>query len=290
MKRCCPNPSCSHAQIPHQNWSKNGHYVRKSDRKIRYRFKCNFCKKTNSNASASTCFRQKLRHFNQKIWKLYCSSYPKRRIARDLKISRTTVDRKITWLSFLKLHKQSEFLKALGKNSEVYLDDMKSYIHTRCRPVCISFAVTDQRKILGFEISPCMPNSPRLIEMAQKKYAPVLDESAIGFKRLLEKCASHIDPKASIITDEHHQYPKAIQSVFPCSRHTRYKSKRAVIAGQGELKEKGYDPLFAINHTFAMIRAHVSRLVRSTWCTSKTIKGLKEHLNLYVYYHNTVLT
>ena len=43
----------------------------------------------------------------------------------------------------------------------------------------------------------------------------------------------------------------------------------APASGQGELKKAGKDPLFCINHTFAMLRANINRLIRKTWCTTK---------------------
>jgi len=61
------------------------------------------------------------------------------------------------------------------------------------------------------------------------------------------------------------------------------------VVGQGELKRGGYDPLFSLNHTAAMIRANINRLFRRTWCTSKRIDRLEGHLLLYTDYHNRVL-
>lgn len=269
---------------------RNGSYVRKSDRKTRIRYRCRRCGRSFSGAERSVCFRQKKRHLNGEIWRRYCSSDPKRRIARDLGISRTTVARKITWLSHLKERQQARFLQALGSSQKIYLDELKTFIHTRCRPVNVSIAVNEHRKILGFEISRTVPNSQRLVEIHRKKYGPPRDESALGFRRLLEKLKPVCGTTSLLVSDAHPMYPRMIGKILGGCSHEVHPSRRAVVSGLGELKEKGYDPLFPINHTLAMIRAHVSRLVRMTWCTSKTIEGLKEHLNLYMVYHNTVLT
>ena len=59
--------------------------------------------------------------------------------------------------------------------------------------------------------------------------------------------------------------------------------------GQGELKKIGFDPLFDLNHTAAMIRANINRLFRRTWCTTKRADRLEAHLELYVQYHNREL-
>jgi hypothetical protein len=60
--------------------------------------------------------------------------------------------------------------------------------------------------------------------------------------------------------------------------------------GQGELKSGGFDPLFSFNHTAAMLRANINRLVRKTWCTTKRIDRLEAHIALYVQFHNRELT
>ena len=40
-----------------------------------------------------------------------------------------------------------------------------------------------------------------------------------------------------------------------------------------------HDPLFEVNHTCAVLRDHIKRLARKSWCTTK----LKEHLELNIY-------
>ncbi|MBU6155196.1 MAG: hypothetical protein KGP28_12905, partial [Bdellovibrionales bacterium] len=49
-------------------------------------------------------------------------------------------------------------------------------------------------------------------------------------------------------------------------------------------------PIFSLNHTCAMLRANLNRLFRRTWCTTKTIQGLIDHLSIYVAFHNRRLT
>jgi hypothetical protein len=58
------------------------------------------------------------------------------------------------------------------------------------------------------------------------------------------------------------------------------------VNGQEELKKIGKDPLFSLNHTCAMFRAHVSRLIRHTWNTTKKLENLEYHLSIYMNLHN----
>jgi len=91
------------------------------------------------------------------------------------------------------------------------------------------------------------------------------------------------------ISVEHARYPAAIKKHFPKATHRQYKSIRGCVTGQGELKKTQFDPLFSINHTLAMLRAKINRLVRRTWCTTKKNERLEDHMALYVDYHNRIL-
>ena len=99
-----------------------------------------------------------------------------------------------------------------------------------------------------------------------------------------------VDQKATFTSDENPHYPKYLRERFPRATHERLKSRRGCVVGQGELKKIGFDPLFALNHTCAMLRANMNRLARRTWCTTKTRTGLLDHLAIYVNFHNRVLT
>jgi hypothetical protein len=59
--------------------------------------------------------------------------------------------------------------------------------------------------------------------------------------------------------------------------------------GQGELKRGGFDLLFALNHSCAMVRDNLKRLSRRTWCTTKRPDRLQCLLNLYICAHNAMI-
>ena len=48
------------------------------------------------------------------------------------------------------------------------------------------------------------------------------------------------------------------------------------------------DPLFCINHTFAMLRANINRLIRKTWHHQK-VQPLIHHLTVYMFVHNHII-
>ena len=55
------------------------------------------------------------------------------------------------------------------------------------------------------------------------------------------------------------------------------------------MKKGGFDPLFYLNHTAAMIRDNQARMLRSTWCSTKLRIYLQEALDLYIDFHNEMM-
>jgi len=271
-----------------------GFYIRKSDSHRVRRFYCFSCKKSFSNSSLSLCYRQKKRQINPSVFKLLCSGLSQRRIALYLGVSRTTVHRKFEFLSAYAKAQNKAFLaqiiKEEKKPSEVYLDEMEDKIHTKCKPVSIALAVTQERKILLHKVSRMRPKNRDLNRVSKKKYPEWINESHLGFREFLVELLPVLPEKICILSDEKSIYSEEIQKHIPKCEHQRFKSRRAVVAGQGELKEGGWDPLFPLNHTCAMLRANINRLIRRTWCTSKKIESLSQHIELYTYFHNNVLT
>jgi hypothetical protein len=99
-----------------------------------------------------------------------------------------------------------------------------------------------------------------------------------------------IKEDGAVTSDENPHYPKWVKKHLPNAEHIRIPGGRGTITGQGELRDKRFDPMFSLNHTCAMLRANINRLFRRTWCTSKKIERLRDHIALYVDFHNRKLT
>jgi hypothetical protein len=108
-------------------------------------------------------------------------------------------------------------------------------------------------------------------------------------RRIVSGIKPNVSPYATIRSDSHPYYPPVNRQHFPEATHDRKPSRKPSDTGHGELRTKGWDPLFAINHTAASLRGNLAQLVRKTWCTSKKIERLKDHLILYAVWHNKLL-
>jgi hypothetical protein len=134
-----------------------------------------------------------------------------------------------------------------------------------------------------------MPAKGLLAKPAMKKYGYRKDLRAIGRKQFFEELKPLVWERAIIKSDENPHYVADVKEHFPLAEHIPFKGKRGAITGQGELKKTGFDPLFRLNHTCAMIRAHVPNLIRKTWNTTKKQQGLEDRLAIYQYFHNRAL-
>ena len=295
MKRYCPDSECSN-RFPgplSKPIVRKGSYWRKSDGQLVGRWKCLACSKSFSSARLYPCYRQKKRKLNHPLKLLLNSGVSQRRAALILGVNRKTIVRKFRFLAEQARLEQQADLKSLEGSAplmEIQFDELETSEHSKCKPLSVALAVEPKsRKILGFQVSR-MPAKGPLAAIALRKYGPRADERAEGWNRLFESLKPIVHEEAHWLSDQNPHYPRALKRHFPKARHSTTKGLRGCIAGQGELKRIGFDPLFSLNHTCAMLRANLNRLFRRTWCTTKTKAGLIDHLSLYIFFHNQVLT
>jgi hypothetical protein len=223
---------------------------------------------------------------------LFCSGVSQRRAARILDIHLNTVARKLRFLAELAALKQNKHLKSYERNkiNFIQFDEMETFEHTKLKPISIALAVEPKtRQMLGFKVA-CMPAKGHLAELSRRKYGPREDHRSQAMSELLKNLSLMAHREAVFLSDENPKYPRWLRNVSQNWLHKTVKGRRGCIVGQGELKKIGFDPLFSLNHTCAMVRANVNRLFRRTWCTTKKIECLANHLWVYMDYHNRELT
>jgi transposase-like protein len=273
-----------------------GRFRRKCDGSRILRFRCLRCRRTFSSATFKPEFGQHKRRINSSVMRLLDSGVSQRRCARLLQVQRKTIVRKFRFMATQARIQHRQWIQDWLKGGrplveEVQMDELESFEHTKCKPLSIGILVEPKsRKILGLTVS-SMPAKGLLVEKARKKYGPRKDERIQGLRHLLEDAQSCLHPRSlEIRSDSHPFYPGIIRSLLPQANHIREIGRKSSLGGQGELKKIGFDPLFSLNHTAAMIRANVNRMFRKTWCTTKKLEALQDHLWLYTVFHNTVLT
>lgn len=282
----CPNSTCTSFESK-EFVRKNGRFYRRCESRYIARFICLQCKKSFSHATGTLEYRQRKRRENLLFRNLLASSVSLRRSALILGVSRTTIDRKFVYLAKKAKLSQKEFLKSIrGTVTDMQFDDLITTEHTKLKPVTVSLAVDKKRRfILGVEVGK-IPAFGHLADLSRQKYGPRPSQHQATLEKLFESITETLAKEVIVESDEHKLYPPVVKKYAPKSEHLRYKGGRGCIVGQGELKKLGRDPLFTLNHTCAMLRANINRLVRKTWCTNKKLERLKMHLDIFVDFYN----
>ncbi len=268
---------------------KFGRYLRREDVQTIQRYRCNQCGKCHSSATHAPTYRQKRRRLNRLVAMDIASSTAQRRIAIKHGCHRTTVARKIEYLAERAKLKTAAWLKQLGPVDQVQWDELITYEHSRLKPLSVAvMSCVRTRAILGFGVAQ-VPAAGQIAIKSREKYGLRPNLSGAMRKTVLRSLVDTLCPSVFISSDEHQRYSGEIKQFFPNAVHVQHRSKRGSLTGQGELKRTGYDPLFSINHTLAMMRDNIKRLTRRTWCTTKKAEALEDVIAVYVHYHNTKL-
>lgn len=166
-------------------------------------------------------------------------------------------------------------------------DELETYEHDRrLQPLTIPVLIhRGSRFVVGAEVGR-IPARGRLSEydrarLRGREARP--NESSIAVERCLMQLrrALPLNGLLEIITDRKSAYRTLVRRVFPerIAVHARESSKRTRNTG---------NVLFQINHTLAMMRDQISRLVRRTWAASKLRSMLRRHVWIWIAWRNYV--
>ena len=295
MQINCPNVKCESHVFPSPKTNlivSNGSFYRRSDSRRIRRYYCKACQSYFSKATLHPCFKQKKRRINSKLNALISSGVSQRRAALLLHVNRKTIVRHFRFLATQARIKHIAWLKRYEDHplQNIQFDDLETSEHSKSKPLSVALAVDPKyRKILNFQVAR-MPAKGLLAKKALIKYGYRPDERDQAWDQMMRELLHAVSPRATWLSDQNPHYQKHLLKYYPHAIHFQTKGGRGCITGQGELKKLHFDPLFSLNHTCAMLRANLNRLFRRTWCTTKNIQGLKDHLALFVVYFNQTLT
>jgi hypothetical protein len=170
------------------------------------------------------------------------------------------------------------------------LDELETYEHNRrLKPLTVPLLVHKPSHCILHASVGTLPARKPLSKANQKKLEKL--EQAEGKRRSQsrEKVGECFDvlqrvvpPTGRVIvnTDEKHTYRALLKKRFGARlvhQTTNSKEPRSC-----------WNPLFVVNHTFAMLRDGLSRLVRRNWGASKEREKLEWHLWIYIAWRNYV--
>ena len=219
---------------------------------------------------------------------LLVSGVSQRRAALILRVTRPTIVKHFRFLAGLARLEHEVWLKRYKASplDQIQFDDLETSVHTKLKPMSVALAIDPvSRKILSIHTAQ-MPARGHISEKAKLKYGRRKDLRPFAWNQMMKDLIPIVKENAIFTSDENPHYPKFLKRHHNRAVHIQVNGGRGCITGQGELKQKRFDPIFALNHTCAMLRANLNRLFRKTWCTTKNEQGLQDHLALFVSFFN----
>jgi hypothetical protein len=290
----CPHTDCSaHRSHPFRftHW---GTYARHCDGRAVQRFRCLECSRTFSSQSFRLDRGLQRPRLHLDLWAHFISKVTQRQSARMLGCSRKTVAHRLELLGGHCREYQALYLARLaagkGLEGKFQLDELETYEHSRrLQPVTVPVLIQRPSYFLVDLAAAPLPCRGRLCARDREKKAArelLLGKRRSGSRRAVEGCLRTLSkcakPRRPLVlqTDCKHEYVRSIQRVL---------GSRAVHLRTSSKDKRDYaNPLFPINHTLAMLRDGLSRLVRRTWAASKLRARLEQHLWIWVCWRNYV--
>ena len=245
--KICPRSTCINHQTAGGVFIKKGFFrIKRLQQKIR-KFQCKSCTKIFSSRTFKPDYQHKKMDLNKKLIKLLVEGNSIRGASRILGMTYFNTYKKFLWLRTIVVNESYEILEA--KVAE-------------------------------------MPAKGRLAEFSVKKYGHRKDERAEKLHEAFEALKPKLFHLPSIIkSDANPSYLKIVTKHFPGISYLQYnqaEKKRRLDRLHEKLTKKRFDPLFAVNHKCALLRSHIKRLTRRSWCTTKKPENLQLHLDLFI--------
>lgn len=275
MKVRCPTKRCPNHERKSPEWIiRKGFFQTKSGKRVQ-KYQCGCCGKYFSDQTGTLTYREHKPEATKEVFKWYCSAATQRRLARNVEVNRKTVVRKFERLSKWARKTHNEKLRSGSLvTNYIFFDEMQHHIHSRLKPVTIALAVRAKTgEILEVSVS-SLPS--RRKPGRQKQLYPNWINNGWAARERTMLSLHHCRKENTVVgTDQCKIYPSLV--------HAHGFEHRAL--KRRKVWEKR-DPMFWLNHVCARIRADLSRMRRRTWVTSKSIKHLQMHLDLYIAYQN----
>ena len=290
----CPfkSPECSSS--PSFQYQRRGYFTRACDGRSVQRFQCKGCRRTFSTQTFRLDHRLRRTRLDIPIFLQFTSKVTQRKAAKNLRCDRGMIAHRLKlWGEHCKaFHEQRMRERTQAQNWAgcFLLDELETFEHNRrLRPVTVPVLVHKPSYcVLHVAVGTLPPRKP-LSKANQRKLEEI--ERLEGKRRSesqakVGECFAALDrvtgprPTVRVSTDEKRSYATLLRRRFGTRLvHERTSSKAP----------RTYrNPLFTVNHTLAMLRDGLSRLVRRNWAASKQREKLEWHLWIWIAWRNYV--
>jgi len=287
----CPRPDCpSRCGSAAFSYRLRGFFRRRCDQRIVQRFRCHACAHDFSEQTFHLDYRLKRPQLLLIFFKDRVSKVTHRQSARIHGCSRSTEERHFRRLC---LHCEAfhaarlrEIAARGGRGRVFLLDELETYEQNRLKkPLTVPILMARRSLFLIDARVGTLParrrrarrdaGGPGDIEERKSQSTEVVQAA---LERLRE--VSPKDRPLVVRTDRKRSYARLLRQIFGKRCIHRRTSSR--------LERNTRNPLFRVNHTLAMLRDGLSKLVRETWATTKLRRWLEGQLAIWICFRNYV--
>jgi hypothetical protein len=285
----CPRDACPSRRTRSPFlWRRKGRFHRACDERVVQRFLCCSCRRYFSTQTFRLDYRLHRPTLHFALFDTFISKVTQRQAARNLLCTRKTVVHRLRLLSGHARAFHGEVLlraqREGGLPGRFQIDELETFENSR-RLCPVTMPVLIERRsyfAVHFEVAPLPPRGkPHRNERERPK-----GSRRSGSNAAVERCfrvLADVRPKDKdvvVSSDFKPSYGGLLRKVLPgAHRHLRHSSKA---------RRDRYNPLFPINHTLAMLRDGLSRLVRRSWGASKQRDWLERHAWIWIAYRNYI--
>jgi transposase-like protein len=276
-------------------YKQRGFYRRKCDGRLVQRFQCTICHRSFSTQSFRLDFGWRKPGLHLRVFDSLVSKVSLRQMARIFCVQRLTIERRFQRLG----HQAKSFqFSALSKARErdgihgmFQLDEQETFERDRrLRPVTLAVIIEKHSYfVLHGETAPlpCRGNLSPANRIKRDTMFQKEGKRKSGSKLAVLGCFQalrrfHCPWRGiDLQTDRKRTYP----NLFKTAVSDLFASHQRV---SGQAPRNYGSVLFPINHTLAMMRDGISRLVRRSWCVSKCRRRLACHFWIWAVYRNFI--
>ena len=295
--RSCPRPDCPAAPERREApflYQRKGFYRRLCDGRLVQRFRCLVCRRGFSLQTLRLDYRLHKPRLSAVLFAHLVSKVTHRQSARLLGCSRKTVLARLELLGrhARELHERllEQAPPGLFGARAFQLDELETFEGSR-RLSPLTVPVLIERSslfVLHAQTAPLpargglRPKDRERKRERERVHGKRTSGSREAVSRCLEVLERQLGPetRARLETDLKASYASLAKRLF---------AERVVhLRSSSKLARTRSNPLFAINHTLAMLRDGLSRLVRRTWAGAKRRSALERHLWIWIVWRNYV--
>jgi transposase-like protein len=283
----CPNRSCPQHRDPQPGFfTRQGAFRARCRKEAVPRFRCSTCRKGFSRQTFRADYRDRRPDLNVRVLQMLVSGVGLRQTAREVGIGVHAVQNKFRKHCRVLRGLNRNLLRRLPPGRTFLLDELETFEDLSILPVTVPVLIEKQSKlVVATGAAPIRrvrkkgSQRQRWLQRYEQEHGKRQDlgrasvtGAFVRFRHLLAGA------RATLLTDEKALYGSLCRRLLGGQvAHQQFSSL---------LPRDTKNPLFAINHTDAMLRDNCGRLRRRSWLVSKKAKYLRLQLELFTAYRN----